>query len=98
VIDYRLTDRPGAGGSILGNRGDTFADLVADLRARYGDRLDWHAVRERFEERAAIMEFDACMSRAAAESAAALDTLATIAAAGPSCLAPLTARNDAESR
>ncbi len=84
MIDYRLTDPPGAGGSILGNRGNTFAELVADLRARYGDRLDWHAVRERFEERAAIMEFDGCMSRPAAESAAALDTLAGIEAAGPS--------------
>lgn len=49
-------------------------------------------------ERAAIMEFDARMSRPAAESAAALDTLARIEAAGPSCLAPLTARSDAESR
>ena len=98
VIDYRLTDPHGAGGSLIGNIGDTFEVLVADLRARYGDRLDWLAVREQFEERAAIMEFDARMSRPAAESAAALDTLARIEAAGPSCLAPLTARSDAESR
>ncbi len=46
VIDYGLSDRPGIGGSIIGNSGDTLAELVADLRSRYGDRLDWHEVRD----------------------------------------------------
>ncbi len=78
MIDYGLSDRPGMGGSIIGNSGDTLAELVADLRARYGDRLDWQAVREQSEERAAIMEFDAGMDRGAAEAAAAADTRRTI--------------------
>lgn len=83
VIDYGLSDWPGIGGSIIGNSGDTLADLIADLRARYGDRLDGLAVREQFEERAAIMEFDAGMDRDAAEVAAAADTWRTIASKQP---------------
>lgn len=78
VIDYGLTDQDSTGGRMVGAPGDVLADLVHDLRLRYGARLDWVAVREQFEERAAIMEFDGLRSRAEAEAAAAEEVRNTV--------------------
>jgi hypothetical protein len=71
TLHYRLHDTRNAGGSIIGAPGDSLAALLADLVQRYGARLDLESVREAFEERAAIMEFDAGMPREVAEHAAA---------------------------
>lgn len=71
VLDYRLTDHENNGGRIIGAPGDALADLVRDLRERYGDRLDWMAVREQFEERAAVVEYDGGQPREQAERIAA---------------------------
>ena len=73
TLHYRLHDERKGTASIVGAPGDTLADLLHDLVQRYGPRLDLESVRETFEERAAIMEFDAGMSRTEAERAAAGD-------------------------
>jgi len=73
VLHYRLHDASNAMGSVIGELGDTLDDLLSDLRSRYGDRLDEESVREAFEERAAIMEFEAGMNRPEAEHAALAD-------------------------
>lgn len=78
VIDYGLTDQDSTGGRMVGAPGDVLADLVHDLRLRYGARLDWVAVREQFEERAAIMEFDGLRAREEAEAAAAEEVRNTV--------------------
>lgn len=78
VLDYRLTDQENNGGRIIGAPGDALADLVRDLRERYGDRLDWMAVREQFEERAAVVEYDGGQPRKQAERIAADEVRATI--------------------
>lgn len=78
AIEYGLTDRGGIKCSLIGEPGDVLADLVHDLRLRYGARLDWVAVREQFEERAAIMEFDGLRSREEAEAAAAEEVRNTV--------------------
>ena len=44
---------------------------VHALQETFGDRLDWHALLEAFEERAGIAEFEGNMSRAEAETLAA---------------------------
>lgn len=71
VLDYRLTDNANNGGRIIGAPGDELADLMRDLRERYGDRLDWIDVREQFEERAAVVEYDGGQPREQAERFAA---------------------------
>lgn len=70
-LPYRLRDTRNNAGLVIGELGDTLADLLHDLTQRYGERLDLNSIREAFEERAAIMEFDAGMSRSDAEQAAA---------------------------
>lgn len=78
VLDYRLTDHANNGGRIIGAPGDVLADLVRDLRERYGDRLDWIDVREQFEERAAVVEYDGGQPREQAERIAADEVRATM--------------------
>ena len=78
VLDYRLTDSANNGGRIIGAPGDELADLVRDLRERYGDRLDWIDVREQFEERAAVVEYDGGQPREQAERIAADEVRATM--------------------
>lgn len=70
MLDFTLNDPPGGGGCVIGSPGDAFEELHADLLARYGNRLDRVALRERFEERAAILEFDAGHRRPVAEALA----------------------------
>lgn len=41
VLDYGLNDHENNGGRMIGAPGDVLADLVRDLRARYGERLAW---------------------------------------------------------
>jgi len=36
IARFRITD---GGGTVIGAEGDTIADLLADLRGRYGERL-----------------------------------------------------------
>ncbi len=78
VLDYRLTDHANNGGRIIGALGDVLADLVRDLRERYGDRLDWVDVREQFEERAAVVEYDGGQPREQAERIAADEVRKTV--------------------
>lgn len=78
VLDYRLTDSANIAGRIIGAPGDELADLVRDLRERYGDRLDWIDVREQFEERAAVVEYDGGQPREQAERIAADEVRATM--------------------
>lgn len=78
VLDYRLTDHANNGGRIIGAPGDVLADLVRDLRERYGDRLDCVDVRELFEERAAVVEYDGGQPREQAERIAADEVRATM--------------------
>jgi hypothetical protein len=78
VLDYRLTDHANNGGRMIGAPGDVLADLVRDLRERYGDRLDWVDVREQFEERAAVVEYDGGQPREQAERIAADEVRATM--------------------
>jgi hypothetical protein len=80
ALQYRLRDSKNGVGSIIGAPGDTLNALLIELQERYGDRLDLEFVREAFEERAAIMEFDAGMSRPDAEHAAGIDVLTRCAA------------------
>lgn len=56
------------------------ADVLALLAAEEGEAVRWRAA---FEERAAIMELDGGLSRAAAEAAAMLDLAATWRAENP---------------
>ncbi len=63
---------------MIGAPGDELADLVRDLRERYGDRLDWIDVREQFEERAAVVEYDGGHPREQAERIAADEVRATM--------------------
>jgi hypothetical protein len=48
---------------------DRLADLIRDARGR-GDREQAEDLRERWQERAAIMEHDGCMARPQAEALA----------------------------
>lgn len=45
VVDFRLTDWPNAGGSVLGAPGDSAESLISDLRERYRGRLKSYSVR-----------------------------------------------------
>lgn len=69
VIRFRLSDHPRAGGIVIDPAGDADA-LVVDLQSRYRHRLGPLEIRERFEERAAIHEFEARMPRHQAEALA----------------------------
>lgn len=78
ILDYGLTDRDNSSGRMVGAPGDVLADLVRDLRERYGARLDWVAVHEQFEERAAVVEYDGGQPRELAEQMAADEVRATV--------------------
>ncbi len=76
VLHYRLRDARNSAGSVIGDPGEALPDLLRVLVQHYGPRLDIESVREAFEERAAILEFEAGMPRQEAEQAAAQEIAA----------------------
>jgi hypothetical protein len=58
VLDYGLTDRKNNSGRMIGAPGDALADLVRDLRARYGKRLAWITAGTLIRARFSIVECD----------------------------------------
>ncbi len=61
--------KTGGGGTVIDPDG-ALSDIEA-LEETYGDRLDWDDLREYFEERAGILEFEGKLERAEAERIAA---------------------------
>ena len=76
MLHYRLRDARNSAGSVIGDPGEALPDLLRVLVQHYGPRLDIESVREAFEERAAILEFEAGMPRQEAEQAAAQEIAA----------------------
>jgi hypothetical protein len=66
-VAFKLICAPG--GTLIDPAGPVSA--VEVLRQTYGDRLDWDDLREYFEERAGILEFEGKLERAEAERIAA---------------------------
>ena len=66
VVPFRLQD--GRGGVVIDPQGPLSA--LRDLIERYGGRLDLDDLQERFEERAAIMQFDGGLNQRQAEQEA----------------------------
>lgn len=68
VLHFRLHPQPGTcpGGTLIDHGGDWEAAL-RELIARYGSRLCAESLREFFEERAAISQYDSGTSRDVAE-------------------------------
>ena len=66
-VAFKLIGAPG--GTLIDPAGPVSA--VEVLRQTYGDRLDWHDLKEAFDERAGIAEFDGNETLQSAELIAA---------------------------
>lgn len=79
VLHFKLTPQPGTcpGGTLIDHGGDWLGALQS-LIDRYGVLLDIEGLREFFEERAAICEFDGEQPRNEAEQAAWAECLEAI--------------------